>query len=96
MNAPGIEKHISGVIMHDETAHDKTSNGMTFPELLISRGIVPGIKVDMGLYNMDGTNDEVSTAGLDGLGQRCAEYYQMGCRFAKWRNVLKIANGLPT
>ena len=45
---------------------------------------------------MGGTNDESATQGLDGLGARCAEYYALGCRFAKWRAVLKIGNGLPS
>jgi len=43
-----------------------------------------------------GTNGETQTKGLAGLGARCAEYYKMGCRFAKWRGVLKIGDGLPS
>ena len=97
--APGIEEYISGVIMFDETVRDTTADkSKKFTEILRSRGIHCGIKVDTGLQVMGGTKEETATQGLDGLGKRCAEYYQMGCRFAKWRAVLKIdpANGLPS
>jgi len=64
---------------------------------LRSKNIHCGIKVDVGLQVIGGTDDETATQGLDGLGKRCAEYYKMGCRFAKWRAVLKIGdNGLPS
>ena len=94
--APGIEEHISGVIMYDETVRDSASDGRKFCEILRSRGIHCGIKVDCGLVPIAGTEEETATTGLDGLGKRCAEYYEMGCRFAKWRAVLKIGNGLPS
>ena len=97
--APGIEEYISGVIMYDETVRDTTVDGkQKFTELLRSRGIHCGIKVDTGLQVIGGTKEETATQGLDGLGKRCAEYYGMGCRFAKWRAVLKIDpnNGLPS
>lgn len=88
--APEIEQHISGVIMFDETVRDSCADGTKFTELLRSRNIHCGIKVDTGLQVIGGTQDETATQGLDGLGKRCAEYYAMGCRFAKWRAVLKI------
>ena len=88
--APGIEEHISGVIMFDETVRDNAKDGRKFTEILRSRGIHCGIKVDTGVVPIGGTNKETATQGLDGLGKRCAEYYGMGCRFAKWRAVLKI------
>jgi fructose-bisphosphate aldolase class I len=94
--APDIEKHISGVIMFDETVKDTTKDGKPFCELLRSRGIHCGIKVDTGLVEIGGTDAETATCGLDGLGKRCAEYYKLGCRFAKWRAVLKIGNGCPS
>jgi len=95
--APGIEEHISGVIMYDETVRDTTADGSKkFTEVLRARGIHCGIKVDTGLQPIGGTDGETATQGLDGLGKRCAEYYAMGCRFAKWRAVLKIGNGCPT
>lgn len=95
--APDIEKHISGVIMYDETVRDTTADGSKkFCDVLRSRGIHCGIKVDTGLVEIGGTNAETATQGLDGLGKRCAEYYSFGCRFAKWRAVLKIGNGCPS
>ena len=94
--APDIDKYISGVIMFDETVRDSTKDGRKFTEVLRSRGIHCGIKVDCGLVNIGGTDDETATTGLDGLGKRAAEYYEMGCRFAKWRAVLKIGGGCPS
>ena len=94
--APGIEEHISGVIMFDETVRDSAKDGKKFTEVLRARGIHCGIKVDTGIVNIAGTKEETATQGLDGLGKRCAEYYEMGCRFAKWRAVLKIGNGCPS
>jgi fructose-bisphosphate aldolase class I len=93
---PDLEKYISGVILFDETLGQKSVDGTLFPELLLSRGILPGIKVDKGLVVIPGTNDENSTTGLDGLGERCKAYYAKGCRFAKWRAVVKIGNGRPS
>jgi len=94
--APGIEEFISGVIMFDETVRDSCKDGKKFVDLLRSRGIHAGIKVDCGLVPIGGTTDESATQGLDGLGKRAAEYYGFGCRFAKWRAVLKIGDGMPS
>jgi len=83
--------------MFDETVRQSTKSGQKFTELLRSKGIHCGIKVDTGLVEIGGTNAETATQGLDGLGKRCAEYYAMGCRFAKWRAVLKITDdGCPS
>lgn len=90
---PDLNKHISGVIMFDETCRDEDKK---FCDLLRSKNIHCGIKVDTGLQIISGTAEETATQGLDGLGARCAEYYKLGCRFAKWRAVLKIGNGLPS
>ncbi|KNC47964.1 fructose-bisphosphate aldolase class-I [Thecamonas trahens ATCC 50062] len=95
----GLEEHISGVILFDETARDTVSDGRTMIECLTSRGIVAGIKVDKGPRNVfSGIEGETVTQGLDNLDVRAAEYYAMGCRFAKWRAVLKIdvASGAPS
>lgn len=95
--APDIEKHISGVIMYDETVKDTNVAGdKKFCDILRERNIHCGIKVDTGLQVIGGTDEETATQGLDGLGARCAEYYKLGCRFAKWRAVLKIGNGCPS
>lgn len=93
---PEIEKYISGVIMFEETLDQKTADGINFVELLASKGIVPGIKVDKGIVVLMGTNEENATTGLDGLAERCKNYYAKGCRFAKWRAVVKIGQGRPS
>ncbi len=92
----GLENHISGVIMFEETLDQATADGVNFVKLLESKNIVPGIKVDKGIVNIGHTEGETATTGLDGLAERCKKYYEKGCRFAKWRAVLKIGNGLPS
>lgn len=93
---PGIENHISGVILFEETLYQKASTGTPLVGLLQANNIIPGIKVDKGVVTLPGTDGETTTTGLDGLGARCAEYYKAGARFAKWRAVLKIGNGCPS
>ena len=100
LSTPELEKYITGVILFDETARDVTKNGEAVPDFLISRGIIPGVKVDMGLkpiaglLNVPDLNaahpDETYTAGLEDLPRRLREYYQMGVRFAKWRAAFEI------
>lgn len=92
----GIEKHISGVILFEETTTHSTKDGKKFVDLLKEKGIVPGIKLDKGLVPIMGTDGEQATQGLDNLHTRCDSFYEIGCRFAKWRNVLKIGNGKPS
>lgn len=91
-----ISQYISGVILFHETVYQKADNGTSFIQLLNNLGIIPGIKVDTGVVNLLGTNEETTTQGLDDLGKRCAQYYKDGCRFAKWRCVLKIDDHCPT
>jgi len=67
-----------------------------FTQLLQEQGILVGVKVDTGLQPLSGTEGETATQGLDGLGERCKGYYLEGARFAKWRAVLKIGNGMPS
>ncbi len=86
----GIERYIGGVILFDETLRQGTREGIPFAELLSSRGIIPGIKVDKGSKSLALCPDEQITEGLDGLRERLVEYKQMGARFAKWRAVIKI------
>ena len=92
----GFEQYISGVIMYEETLDQQTKDGMNFCELLKSKGVIPGIKVDKGIVPIAGTDGETATTGIDGLGDRCKKYYEKGCRFAKWRAVLKIGKGMPS
>jgi fructose-bisphosphate aldolase class I len=88
--APDIEKYISGVIMYDSTLRESTRDGIPFADVLTARGIVPGIKVDLGTKDLEGFKGEVVTQGLDNLEERFAEYYDLGARFAKWRAVITI------
>lgn len=93
---PHLSQYISGVILFDETIRQRSREGTPLPEILKSNGIIPGIKVDRGLVDLDNFPDEKVTEGLDGLKIRAEEYYHLGARFAKWRAVIKITNGLPT
>ncbi|SHL65035.1 fructose-bisphosphate aldolase [Nitrosospira sp. Nsp11] len=88
--ADGIERYISGVILFDETLRQSTRDGTPFAELLSSRGIIPGIKVDKGAKALALCPGDKVTEGLDGLRDRLAEYKQLGARFAKWRAVMEI------
>lgn len=88
--APEIEKYISGVIMFDSTIKGTTRDGIPFADVLTAKGIVPGIKVDLGVKDLEGFKGEVVTQGLDNLEERFAEYYDLGARFAKWRMVVTI------
>ena len=93
--AEEIEKYISGVILFDETFHQKElSTGLTIPEYLTSKDILPGIKVDQGLEDF-GSNEKI-TKGLDGLSERLGKYYALGARFAKWRAVINIGKNIPS
>ncbi|MBI1755120.1 fructose-bisphosphate aldolase class I [Candidatus Azambacteria bacterium] len=94
--APGIGKYISGVILHDETIRQSAANGESLVAVLEAAGILPGIKVDQGTKAMDGSPEEKITTGLDGLSARLEEYVKLGAKFAKWRAVITIGNGLPT
>ena len=94
----GIEDFISGVILFDETLRQSTTcdKKIPFTELLNSKGIIPGIKVDKGAASLEGFLNEKATAGLDGLDERLAEYYSLGARFAKWRAVITIGDDIPS
>ena len=92
----GVEEFISGVILFDETLRQVARDGTPFPELLSNMGIIPGIKVDTGAKDLPGFPGEKITEGLDGLGDRLSEYRYLGARFAKWRAVIAIGDGIPT
>ena len=93
---PGVEEYISGVILFDETIRQSASDGTPFPELLMSKGIIPGIKVDKGAKALALAKGETITEGLDGLRQRLEEYRGLGARFAKWRATYAITGELPS
>ncbi len=93
---PGAEEYISGVILYDETIRQKADDGTPFPELLASKGVVPGIKVDEGAKPLAHAEGETVTEGLDGLRRRLEEYRGLGARFAKWRATYSISDTLPS
>lgn len=92
---PGIEEYLSGVILYDET-FKQSIEGKTIPEYLSQKGIIPGIKVDKGTKEMPSSPGEKITEGLDGLRERLTEYKRLGAKFAKWRAVITIGEGIPT
>ena len=89
-----LEDHVSGVILFSETVTQSTKNGKNFVELLKSKKIISGIKLDEGLSELTFGSDEKFTLGLDTLNKRAETFYKHGCRFAKWRCVLKVLNGV--
>jgi fructose-bisphosphate aldolase class I len=96
VQAPGLNQSISGAILYDETIRQKTRQGTSFIKVLMDAGIVPGIKVDEGAVDLAGFPGEKITEGLDGLRNRLKEYFEMGARFAKWRAVITIGDGIPS
>jgi fructose-bisphosphate aldolase class I len=93
---PGMEDYIGGVILYDETIRQAADDGTPFAELLAAKGVVPGIKVDTGAKDLALHPGETVTEGLDGLRERFAEYSGLGARFAKWRAVISIGDGIPS
>ena len=97
LTTPNMEDYISGVIFYDETLRQSTiKDNTSFITHLLDKGVIPGIKVDMGAKVLSGHEDEKVTEGLDGLRERLTEYYKMGARFAKWRAVITIGDGIPS
>jgi len=96
LTTPGIEQFIGGVIMHDETIHQNSSDGTPLVELCDERGLLVGIKVDAGAKMLAGSEQELVTEGLDGLRRRLQDYRRIGARFAKWRAVIVVSDVLPT
>ncbi|MSR15618.1 MAG: fructose-bisphosphate aldolase class I [Gammaproteobacteria bacterium] len=93
---PGDRDFISGMILFDETIKQATSAGIAFPQALIAKGIMPGIKVDAGAKELARHPGELVTEGLDGLRERLAKYKALGAKFAKWRAVITIGPGIPS
>jgi fructose-bisphosphate aldolase class I len=96
VTAPGLGECISGVILYDETIRQRKGDGTPFVKAITDAGIIPGIKVDTGAKGMAGHPGEKITEGLDGLRDRLTEYSQMGARFAKWRAVIAVGDGIPS
>jgi fructose-bisphosphate aldolase class I len=93
---PGLEEFVSGVILYDETLRQSTADGTPFAKYLAGKGIIPGIKVDTGAKDLAFAPGEKVTEGLDGLRERLQEYKGLGARFAKWRAVITIGDGIPS
>lgn len=93
---PSLSEYLSGVILFDETIRQATKDGTPFTKVLLDAGIMPGIKLDEGAKPLAKACGETITEGLDGLRDRIAEYYRMGARFAKWRAVITIGDGIPS
>jgi fructose-bisphosphate aldolase class I len=92
----GAADYIGGVILFDETIRQSTSDGVSFSQYLSDLGMIPGIKVDKGAKALAGFPGETVTEGLDGLRDRLAEYRDLGAKFAKWRAVINIGDGIPS
>src|SRR5918997_952153 len=92
----GIGEFLSGVILFDETIRQETSDGTPMPQALEDAGVIPGIKVDKSTVDLPLSEGEKFTQGLDGLGDRLAEYIEIGARFTKWRAVITIGEAIPT
>lgn len=91
-----MKDHVSGVILYDETIWQNAADGTPLVDLIVAAGSIPGIKVDKGAVALPGFPGETITEGLDGLSERLVKYYERGARFAKWRAVIDIAEGIPT
>jgi fructose-bisphosphate aldolase class I len=96
VTTPNLGRCISGAILFDQTIHQETEGGVPFVKVLLDAGIIPGIKVDAGAKDLAGHPGEKVTEGLDGLRERLAQYAQMGARFAKWRAVIVLGDGIPS
>ena len=93
-----MKNHVSGVILYDETIRQNAKDGTPLVDIMRAAGSIPGIKVDTGAKPLSGPTSKIETIteGLDGLRERLAEYYKLGARFAKWRAVITIADGMPS
>ena len=94
--AKGASASVSGVILFDETIRQQGSDGRTLVKVLEDADVIPGIKVDKGTTPLAKSPAELVTDGLDGLRARLVEYRELGARFAKWRAVIDIGEGIPT
>lgn len=96
VTTPGLSECVTGVILYDETIRQRKRDGAPFVKAIANAGIITGIKVDTGAKDMAGHRGEKITEGLDGLRDRLKEYSEMGARFAKWRAVITIGDGIPS
>ena len=95
-SSEAMSKHISGVILYDETIRQNAKDGTPLAKLIEKAGSLPGIKVDKGVQPLPACPNEVITEGLDGLRARLIEYRGLGAKFAKWRAVIDIGQDIPS
>ena len=95
-SSQAMKDYIGGVILFEETLKQKSSKGISIPDLIAQSDSIPGIKVDKGAKVLAGSPDEKITEGLDGLRERLSEYYKLGARFTKWRAVYSISEKFPS
>lgn len=96
ITTPRLAESVSGLILFDETIHQKKIDGTPFIDVIRELGLIPGIKVDLGAKPLAGHPGETVTEGLDGLRKRLEDYFKLGARFAKWRGVINIGDGIPS
>jgi fructose-bisphosphate aldolase, class I len=97
LGAEGIERYLSGVILFSDSLGEKGNDKKLFPSSLAERGIMPGVKVDLGTEPLAGSSQELITNGLLDLPERLATYKKQGAVFTKWRAVIRIdGDTLPT
>ncbi len=96
VTSPAIRDRLSGIIFFEETLWQKTDDGRLFTDVLAENGVLPGIKLDQGLQDLPGFPGEKVSAGLDSLATRIEPFAKAGAKFAKWRSVIAIGEGIPT
>lgn len=96
ISTEGLEQYIGGIILFEETVAQKNGEGVLFIDILNKKGIIPGIKVDKGMAPLRANTQETFTKGFDDLDERTANFYKLGCRFAKWRNVVQLGKDMPS
>ena len=96
VTTPSLGAYVSGAILFDETIRQSDRHGARFVDRLNAAGVIPGIKVDMGAKDLALHPGEKITEGLDGLRARLHDYARTGARFAKWRAVLGVGDGIPS
>jgi fructose-bisphosphate aldolase class I len=95
-SSEAMSRHISAVILYDETIWQDARDGTPLIRIIEQSGAIPGIKVDEGTQALPNCPGELVTVGLDKLAERLKKYYDRGARFAKWRAVIDIGSGIPT
>jgi len=86
----GIERYLSGAILFTETLLQKGNDKKLFPASLAVRGILPGVKVDLGTEPFQESPRELITQGLLDLPERLITYKKQGAVFTKWRAVFRV------